>query len=116
MNVSFRGLNEKVNTFEAVTTGANAVVAGKPVAISSNGTVSACAANSVPVGIALDVRDGLVSVQVGGYMTAECEASLTVGFVKIGTTAAGKITSYASGREVFIVDKNTADGTCGFIV
>lgn len=116
MKVSFEGMGEQVVTFEAVTTGSGVVAVGKPVVITGNGTVSAASkAGDVPAGVALSVRGEYAAVQVAGYVTLPCAASLTVGYQHIQLDASGKVTvATTGGRGVLVTD--VTDGVCGLIL
>lgn len=116
MKVSFEGMGEQVVTFEAVTTGSGAVTAGKPVVVTGNGTVSATSkAGDIPAGVALSVRGGYAAVQVAGYVTLPCAASLTVGYQHIQLDASGKVAAAATGGRGALV-AHVADGVCGLIL
>lgn len=116
MKVSFEGMGEQVVTFEAATTGAAAVTAGKPVVITENGTVSASSkTGDVPAGVALSVSGGYAAVQVAGYVTLPCAAALTVGYQHIQLDASGKVTAATTGGRGALV-LHVEDGVCGLIL
>lgn len=115
MKVSFEGMGERVATFEAVTAGNTAVVPGGMVTLAGNGKVCACTASGdVPAGVALDVRDGLAAVQIGGYVKLPCASAMTVGYHHLASDSSGKAVETSGGRCAIVTD--VADGVCGAIL
>lgn len=116
MKVSFEGIGEQVATFEAETTGAAAVKAGSLVKLTGNGKVGACsAANDIPAGVALSVRDGYAAVQVKGYVQAPCASGLTAGWKTVASDANGKLAAVTSGGRGLLV-VHVDSGVCGILL
>jgi hypothetical protein len=87
MSVSFQGMDQLVVTFQA----ASGVTKGNFVTVSANGTVSTASSGDAPVGLALNVRGGHAAVQLKGYLEAEYNGTLNLGWQDISTHSAGKI-------------------------
>lgn len=115
MKVSFEGIQEQAVTFEAITTGSQAVETGAPASLSADGTVRKAEAGDVPVGLVLEVRGGYAGVQTHGYQRMPCAADLTVGFARLAVAEGGKLAVSQTGREGFVVDVDASAGVCGVI-
>lgn len=112
MKVSFSGIGENIVTFEA----ASGLKAGNLVKVSANGTAAACAASGdVPLGVAVQVRDGLCGVQTQGYMRVPCASSTVVGFGLYACDSDKKLTKGTTGRPGFVLDVDSAAGVCGIL-
>ncbi|MBQ3929026.1 MAG: hypothetical protein II711_02925 [Clostridia bacterium] len=110
MNVSFNGYGENIATFET----AADVTVGAPVMISDNGKVSA--ATSAFCGVCKGLRNGYAAVQLDGYVRLPYTGTVTVGYTKLVINS-GKIkTDTTNGRQILVVDVDTADGTAGIIL
>lgn len=115
MKVSFEGIGETVVTFEAEMEGKTAVTPGGAVVLSGNGKVCACTkAGEVPIGVALDARDGYAAVQVAGYVKLPCAAALTVGCQRVAMDSSVKLAAADTGRECIVTD--VENGECGVIL
>lgn len=109
MKTEFQGFGENVATFEAA---AN-VKAGLPVKVSGNGAVDACGAGDLFCGMAVSVRGGMAAVQLSGYVRAPYTGALAVGYQKLAAAADGKIQQSESGRELLVIDVDSAASICG---
>ena len=103
MNVSFQGMDELVLTFKA----GSGLEKGDFVKVTDNGTVGPCASGDVPVGVALNVRNGFAAVQVRGFMEAEYTGTLGLGWQELGADGK-KVSAAAGGRRCLVVDRDTA--------
>ena len=113
MQVSFQGIGADMVTFEA----AEGVQPGAAVKLSGAGKVDVCSAEEdIPIGVARSVQDGVAGVQTRGYMRMGCASTVTVGFHLLAANAAGKMASGTAGRPAFVVDVDTAAGTCGVLL
>ncbi|WP_283610133.1 hypothetical protein [Faecalispora anaeroviscerum] len=113
MKVAFGGYGEKMATFEAVA----GVAAGVPVMMSASGTVASCTAGKAFCGVAVNVRDGLAAVQLGGYVRLPYTGTApAVGYQTLVGDGTGKIKTDAAGRSLLVVDVDTAGAVCGVIL
>ena len=101
MNVSFQGMDELVLTFKA----GSGLEKGDFVKITDNGTVGVCASGDVPVGVALNVRNGFAAVQVRGFVEAEYTGTLSLGWQELGA-AGKKLSAAAGGRRCLVADRD----------
>lgn len=114
MELSFNGFGEDAATFAAQTD----VTAGAPVKMTANGTVGACAAGDSFCGVALNTRGGYAAVQLCGYAVLPYDGTApAVGWQTLSAAAGGKLqTAATGGRQMLVVDVDTAAKTCGIIL
>ena len=113
MDISLNGFGEKAVTFAA----ADGVLAGMPVKLTASGTVGPCAAGDVFCGVALNVRGGYASVQLGGYVILPFNGTApAVGYQSLAAAAGGKIAAGETGRSLLVTDVDEAAKTCGIIL
>ena len=111
MNISYNGFMENTMTSEADET---LEVAGVPVKVTSEGKVSPCAEGDKICGVAVNVREGYVSVQITGFVELPCEGSIEAGYQTVAAAKNGAVKADASGREVLVL--KAENGTVGFIL
>ena len=105
MSVSFEEIGQVVVTCHMEGT----VKAGNMVKISANDTVKACAADEKFCGQAVsESRDGMVAVQIKGFIEADCADGMTAGWAKVAADGNGGIKAAENGQEVLVM--NVADG------
>jgi len=110
MNISFNGVGERVATFVSANE-----TRGVPVKVTANGTVSACSDGDKFCGVALAVRNGMNSVQLGGYLELPYSGTAPgFGPVKLAADGAGGVKTSSSGQECLVVFVGT--DTVGFIL
>ena len=115
-SVSFEGFNAKYLTFKKADDAT--LKKGDFVSISSDCSVTNGKADEDIVGMCVDVRDDLVTVQVSGYMTAPVATGqkITYGYSKLTLNEDGKIkASTAVNRSVLVVEVINLS-TVGFIL
>lgn len=112
MKVCFTGLMEQEATFEA----AAGVAAGQPVKVTESGKVSSCAENDLPCGVAVSLRGGYAAVQLAGYVKLPYTGSVAVGYQKIAANGAGGVTVSDTGRQLLVMDVDTASLVCGILL
>ena len=101
--VSFEGIGEVAATFYA----GEGVKAGQVVKVSGDSTVGPCATGEDFCGVAGQVRDGCVGVQVEGFAQVSCsDSTVTVGRVALVSDGNGGVKK-GEGREYLVV---TDDG------
>lgn len=108
MNVSFAGFGENIATFEAAAT----IPAGTPVKMTANGTVAACAAGDLFIGVAVSQRGDFVGVQLKGYRSVAVTGSVTVGWAQLVADGSGGVKAAgeeAAGVNVLVVSADTAE-------
>ena len=110
MNNNFMGFMENTITFECDET----VKTGVPVKVIESGKVTACGEGDKICGVCMNVRDGFASVQVAGFVTLPCEATVSCGYVNVAATADGKVKVDETGAEVLVITVD--DNTAGFIL
>lgn len=106
--ISFDGVGAVVATFEA----ADGVAGGQVVKLTGNGAVGPCSAGDVFAGVALEPRNGMAAVQVGGFC-AVTGTGLTVGRAVLAADGKGGLTPAATdapGVQVLVVSVE-ADGS-----
>ena len=112
MAVSFQGFHETAATFDV----SGALSEGTPVKMSGNGEVSACAAGDNFCGAALAVREGLATVQLGGYAVLSYSGTApTVGYNTLVADGAGGVKVLQGGRSLLVVEV-FGDGTIGVML
>ncbi len=114
MSISFTGINEQVITFKTETV----LEAGTLVKISSNGTVSACAANDKIAGVVLFCRDRLAAVQISGFAPLPYTGTApALGYSKICAASATAIKADSTnGRELMVLEADTAEAVAGIML
>ncbi|MBE6948506.1 MAG: hypothetical protein E7456_01545 [Ruminococcaceae bacterium] len=114
MSISFGGIGEMCVTLMA----ASGVTKGKPVKMSTNGTVAACSDGDRFVGVAVDVSDdGYAIVQLKGYTTMGYTGTApTVGYNVLAANAAGGVKGANAGNECLVLEVDTTAATVGFII
>ena len=113
MKISLQGFGENVATLEA----ASGVVRGSLVKITGNGKVGACGKDDIFCGVALNVREGVAAVQLGGYVQIPCETGVAVGYQSLSVSQDGKAQVAASGgRQILVADCDSANNVCGVIL
>ncbi len=123
MDVSFIGYEESLITFKASGT----IKEGDLVKVSGNGEVAVCEADDVFCGIAVDIRNGYVSVQMKGYAEVSyVETAPDLGYEKLvaGSASAveavvestGSSGTTTAGRTVLVVNKDTTNSKVGIIL
>ena len=116
MDVSFIGYEESLITFKASGT----IQKGNLVKVSGNGEVSTCVANDVFCGIAVDVRNGYVSVKMKGYAeVAYVGTAPGLGYIKLAAGSGSEVKAVtqstdsseaaAEGRTILVVNKDTTN-------
>lgn len=110
MNVNFNGFGENVATFMAD----SKVVAGAPVKMSTDGTVTISSATEPFCGVCIAVRDGYASVQLKGYVTMPAKSKIAVGYQKLTASVENTVAVNTSGREFLVL--NSTDTEVGFIL
>ncbi len=110
MNVNFNGFGENVATFMAD----NKVVAGAPVKMSTDGTVTASSATESFCGVCIAVRDGYASVQLAGYVTVPTKSKIAVGYQKLAASVDNTVAVNSSAREYLVL--NSTETEVGFIL
>ena len=111
MKVAFQDIGNETATFEVSGT----VKPGQAVKLSGNGTVAACAADGdIPVGVAVQVKNGCAAVQLKGYVRLPAASGLAVGLATISATKTGVVQSATTGRQVIVTD--VANDMCGIIL
>lgn len=114
MNVSFNGFQEQVLTLETDTP----LAAGVPVKVTGNGKAAPCADGDSPAGITSGPsREGFAAVQVSGYVRIAYSGTAPAwNRTVIAADAGGGIKAAETGREVLVVEQDTAAGTVGIIL
>ncbi len=114
MSISFTGINEQVITFKA----AEALEPGTLVKISANGTVSPCADGDKITGVVLFCRENLAAVQINGFVSLPYTGSTPAfGYSKICAASATEIKAdNADGRELLVLEADTAENTAGIML
>ena len=110
MNISFEGIGQEMVTFAAD----DGVAKGKPVKMSANGKVSACADGDAFIGVAANVAsDGAANVIMRGFVELDYTGTApALGLVTIAGNGSGGIkTVTANGRQVTSVNVDTANKT-----
>lgn len=110
MNVNFNGYGENVATFIADGT----VVAGAPVKMSTDGTVTISSATEPFCGICIAVRDGYASVQLAGYVTMPAKSKIAIGYQKLAASTDNTVVVNTSGREYLVINSTATE--VGFIL
>lgn len=114
MQVSFQGFHEQVLTLEA-----DGVQAGEPVRLKANGTVCACAAGDVPIGVAAaQERGGCVGVQMAGYVRLPyAGAAPALGYGLLAADGAGGVKAAENGgRPVVVLDVDEQAHMAGIVL
>lgn len=113
MSVSFQGFQETVATFDV----SGEVTEGAPVKMAGNGVVSACTANDDFCGVALAVRDGYATVQLGGYAVIGYSGSQapTVGYQNLAADGSGGVQVLEGSRQRLVVEV-FSDNTVGVML
>ena len=113
MKVELNGFGEKMVTFEAV----QGTAAGMPIMMSANGEVAPCAAGKLFCGIAGNVRGEFAAVQLSGYVKVPYSGTApAVGYQAFSGDGAGKVKVDSAGRQLLVVDVDTATAVCGIIL
>ena len=112
MAVSFQGFHETAATFDVSGT----ISEGAPVKLCGNGKVSACAAGESFCGVALAVREGFATVQLGGYALLSYSGTApTVGYNALAADGKGGVKVLEGGRSLLVVEV-LSDGTVGVML
>ena len=110
--ILFDGIGAEVVTMKNY----NAVV-GAPCCMLSNGTVYGAEDSDVIHGVCLWERDGLVGVQVRGFVTLPLSsAAPEVGYAKLAASGTGGVKVSSSGREYLIVAVDSTAKTVTFMM
>ena len=114
MNVSFNGFQEQIVTFETDA----ALEAGVPVKVAANGRVAKCGDGDIPAGVtAAPSREGLAAVQVNGYVRIGYSGTVPeLNRTTVAADATGGIKTSEKGREVLVVEQDTAAKQVGMIL
>ena len=68
-------------------------------------------------GVAINVREGLAAVQLGGYVQIPCETGMAVGYQSLNVSESGKAqVASTGGREVLVADFDATNNICGVIL
>ncbi len=110
MNISFNGFMENTVTFECDEN----VTAGVPVKVEDSGKVTPCGEGDKICGVCTSAREGFAAVQLRGFVSLPVSGAVATGFVKVVSTADGKVKADEDGREVLCVC--TDADTAGFIL
>lgn len=109
MDISFTGFNENVLTFECT----NTVRAGDLVKLSGSGKVTKAVPDEAFVGVCKNVRNGFAAVQLSGYVEAEKNGTIGVGYFKLAAATSG-VKAIASGVDRLVIYSD--DTKIGFIL
>ncbi len=110
MSLSFLGYDEKVVTFAVE----GDLAAGDLVKISADETVKATTAGEVFCGKVINVRNGFAAVQLSGYMEADCNGEVELGFTKIAADESNTVAYAEDGHEVLVI--SATNNRIGFIL
>lgn len=115
-DINFNGINEQCVTLK-MKSGA-ALKVGDFVSITNDGEAGAVAAKGDIVGKCVAVRNGFVTVQISGYMTATAASGETVtrGYGAFGVDTSGKLAAVTGARKILIIEYNSTTGKVGFIL
>ena len=116
MNVSFHGIGQWFATFLAPAVGEGETcktTEGTVVKIGAAGTIAACAAGDAFCGvIAAGGKDGLCSVQLGGFVTLPYTGTVpALGLSALAADGNGGVQSLETGREYWVVASDEAAQT-----
>lgn len=112
MAVSFQGFHETAATFDV----SGNLTEGAPVKLSGNGEVTACGASDAFCGVALAVREGLATVQLGGYAVVNYTGTApSVGYNELAADGQGGVKLLSGGRKLLVVEV-FSDGTLGLML
>ncbi len=113
MSVSFEGFDEKVLTFNT----SEDLESGTLVKLSGNGTVTACGEDDGFIGVVIDKRKNICSVQVGGFVTLPYEgAAPGLNYQTLCAASEGAVTAGESGRQYLVTAVDSEAGTVGIIL
>lgn len=114
--INFSGINENCITLKKKS-GATINI-GDFVSITDNGEVGAISAKGDIVGKCVNIRNGFVTVQISGYMTAVAASSETVtrGYGAFGVDTNGKLAAVTGARKILVVKYDSTTGEVGFIL
>ena len=113
MSISYKGILENVVTFKTETT----LQEGDLVKISANDTVAKCTDGDLVDGIVVNVGDGIVSVQVRGFMTVKIASALTLGYTNIEASGSNVVeTAETGGRPCTVINYSTTSGTAEILL
>ena len=108
MNVSFHGIGQWFVTFLAPAVGEGETcktVEGTVVKIGGQGTVAACSAGDAFCGVIVaGGKDGLCSVQMGGFATLPYTGTApALGLTALAADGSGGVKSLETGKEYWVV-------------
>ena len=104
--ISFDDIGNVMATFYA----GEGVEAGQVVKVTANGTVGPCAQGDAFCGVAGQMRNGAVAVQVGGFMQVAATGEVGLGRVKLSADGKGGVQAADNGTEVLVVQVEQAIG------
>lgn len=115
MKVSFEGIGEEIMTF--YNDGTEPAGAGDMVYLSDNGKVKAAASGAVFCGVCVTGDEDYVAVQTKGVVRRPYDgAEPSVGYCKLASAGAGKVTVSTSGREYLVLEADAASGKVTFVL
>lgn len=110
--ISFKGFRQSFLTFLTDDT----VTANAPVKFADGKAVELCVDGDEICGVVNSVSNGAASVQLAGYVELPCEDdAVTVGYVSLCADANGGVKK-GEGRKFLVLNVNTTDKKCGFIL
>lgn len=110
MSISYEAIGQVVVTCRAD----ESTVEGQVVKLSSNDTVTACAAGDQICGVAVCVaEDGFAAVHVKGFVTVPCDdATVTAGHMSLTADGNGGVKAAGSGdKSLTVLVMNVEDGS-----
>ena len=113
MSISVNGFNENVLTFKAD----SSVKVNSPVKLSSNDTVSACAAGNAICGVAVNADAGYAGVQLLGFVTLPYTGPApSVGLSSLCADGTGGVKTGDVGKKYLVTNVNTEKSTVSFML
>ena len=108
----YTGFGEQALTFACEET----TVAGNPVTVSANDTVSPSADGESFVGVAATVRNSVATVIMGGFVCLPFSGSApALGAAYLVADGQGGVKSAESGRSAMVINVDAEKGTVGFV-
>ena len=113
MNISMKGYGENTATF-----GTDGIVcASHTVKMAENFTVAPCQSGDEFIGIAVNVRNNIASVQLDGYTKVTFSGTApVVGYCSFVADGNGGVKVSEGAREYLVTDVDTANNTAGIIL
>ncbi len=115
-DINLNGINENCITLKAKE--GSDISVGDFVCITATGEVGVPTTKGDIVGMCKNIRNGFVTVQTAGYMTAYLSSgeSIAFGYNALGVDTSNKLVAVEGARKILVVEYDSTSRKVGFIL